>query len=497
MNAIGGIENMRRQSESFLARSHGVFIDGAWSAAASDTLVDVVDPASGSVISRVQAAGVEDAERAILAARSAFDDGPWTALPAAERARYMTRLADAIEQSGAEIAYLETLDNGMPLASATRAVGLAVGYLRYFAGWCGKIAGQVHEVSMPNVHAYSIKEPIGVVGTITPWNFPFVMEVAKLAQALAAGCTVVMKPAELTPLSALKLADLIAECDFPKGVINVIVGPGSVVGKTLVEHPLVDKISFTGSTATGKWIIQAAAGNLKRVTLELGGKSPSIIFPDANLDAAIPGAAMQIFANSGQVCVAGSRLFVHRKVYDEVVAGISRFAAGLRVLPGLDPDSQMGPLVSQDQFDRVSAFIHSGIAEGAEVVHGGARVGDKGYFMQPTVIAGAHRDMRIVREEIFGPVVAAMPFDDDDLDAIARQANDTEYGLAAYLWTQDVGKVHKMARKIRAGIIQVNGGASLEASLPFGGFKQSGWGREYGAEGVEAFLETKSVAVRL
>ena len=323
------------------------------------------------------------------------------------------------------------------------------------------------------------------------------MEVAKLAQALAAGCTVVMKPAELTPLSALKLADLIAECDFPKGVINVIVGPGSIVGKALVEHPLVDKISFTGSTATGKWIIQAAAGNLKRVTLELGGKSPSVIFPDANLEAAIPGAAMQIFANSGQVCVAGSRLFIHRKVYDEVVEGISRFAAGLKVLPGIDPDSQMGPLVSQDQFDRVAGFIRSGVAEGAEVVQGGARVGDKGFFMQPTVIAGANRDMQIVREEIFGPVVAAMPFDDDDLDAVARQANDTEYGLAAYLWTQDVSKVHKMARKIRAGIIQVNGGASLEASLPFGGFKQSGWGREYGAEGVEAFLETKSVAIRL
>ena len=247
------------------------------------------------------------------------------------------------------------------------------------------------------------------------------MEVAKLAQALAAGCTVVMKPAELTPLSALKLADLIAECDFPKGVINVIVGPGSIVGKALVEHPLVDKISFTGSTATGKWIIQAAAGNLKRVTLELGGKSPSVIFPDANLEAAIPGAAMQIFANSGQVCVAGSRLFIHRKVYDEVVEGISRFAAGLKVLPGIDPDSQMGPLVSQDQFDRVAGFIRSGVAEGAEVVQGGARVGDKGFFMQPTVIAGANRDMQIVREEIFGPVVAAMPFDDDDLDAVARQ----------------------------------------------------------------------------
>ncbi|MBK5264049.1 MAG: aldehyde dehydrogenase family protein, partial [Alphaproteobacteria bacterium] len=375
--------------------------------------------------------------------------------------------------------------------------GIAVSYLRYFAGWCGKITGQIHNTTMPNVHAYSLKEPVGVVGTITPWNFPFVMEVAKLAQALAAGCTVVMKPAELTPLSALKLAELIRECDFPKGVINIVVGHGAVAGKALVEHEMVDKISFTGSTATGKWIVQAAAGNLKRVTLELGGKSPSFIFPDANLDAAIPGAAMQIFANSGQVCVAGSRLFIHRAIFDRVVEGISQFAAALKVLPGLHPDSQIGPLVSQGQFDRVAGYIQSGIDEGAEVVQGGVRVGDQGYFIQPTVIANANRDMRVVREEIFGPVVAAMPFDDDDLDAIARQANDTEYGLAAYLWTQDVGKVHKMARKIRAGMIQVNGGASLEASVPFGGYKQSGWGREYGAEGVEAFLETKSVAVRL
>ena len=497
MNAPATMNQPSDGVASFLARIHKPFIDGEWVDVLGDEMIAVFDPATGLEIARVQAAGRADVDRAVKAARAAFDCGPWPRMPAAERARHMLRLADAIDAAAPDIAYLETLDNGMPLASATRAAGLGSANLRYFAGWCGKISGQIHNTTLPDVHAYSLKEPVGVVGAITPWNFPFVMEVAKVSQALAAGCTVVLKPAELTPLTALKLAELVAACDFPKGVINIVVGHGDPAGRALVEHPDVDKISFTGSTATGKWIVQAAAGNLKRVTLELGGKSPTIIFPDADLEKAIPGAAMAIFANSGQVCVAGSRLFVHRDIYDRVIEGVSAFAQSLVVAPGLDPRSQLGPLVSQGQFDRVAGYIQCGVEEGAEVVQGGGRVGQEGYFIQPTVIANAHRGMRIVREEIFGPVVAAMPFENEDLDAIARQANDTSYGLAAYLWTRDVSKVHKLASRIRAGQIQVNGGASLDPAVPFGGYKQSGWGREYGAEGVEAFLETKSICVRL
>ncbi|MDB5582456.1 MAG: betaine-aldehyde dehydrogenase [Bradyrhizobium sp.] len=497
MNAPIGVDQLQDGASEFLARLHRPFINGEWVDATGSEVIDVVNPATGEVFARVQAAVAQDIDRAVRAARAAFDEGPWPRMAPAERSGWLLKLADAVERAAPEIAYLETLDNGMPFTSGMRAAGIGAAYLRYFASWCGKVTGQVHNVAVPNVFAYSVKEPVGVVAAITPWNFPFVMEVQKLSQALAAGCTVVLKPAELTPLSALKFAELVQECDFPKGVINIVVGRGDQAGKALVEHELVDKISFTGSTATGKWIVAAAAGNLKRVTLELGGKSPTIIFDDANLDQAIPGAAMSVFANSGQVCVAGSRLFVHRSVYDRVVAGISSFAASLKVAPGLDPASQLGPLVSQGQFDRVASYIQSGVEEGAEIVHGGERVGDKGYFMQPTVIANTHPDMRMVREEIFGPVVAAIPFDDDDLDAIARQANDTSYGLAAYLWTRDVSKVHKLAGKIRAGSIQVNGGLALDPAVPFGGFKQSGWGRENGGAGIEAFLETKSVLVRL
>jgi phenylacetaldehyde dehydrogenase len=457
----------------------------------------VINPATGQLLAKVQAAGAKDVDRAVRAARVAFDDGPWPRLPPAERARFMMKLADSIAGAKEEIAYLETLDNGMPLSSGTRAAGLAVAHLTYFAGWCGKVAGEIHNVNQPDMHVYTVKEPIGVVGAITPWNFPFVMEVAKISQALAAGCTVVLKPAELTPLSALKLAELVREAGFPKGVINVVVGYGDPAGKALVEHEQVDKISFTGSTATGKWIVQAAAASLKRVTLELGGKSPSIIFPDADLSKAIPGAAMHVFANSGQVCAAGSRLFVHRKVFDEVIEGVAAFAKALRVAPGIDPQCQIGPLISQNQFDKVMGYIESGVQDGAKIVQGGGRVGEQGYFMQPTVVGQTRRDMRMVREEIFGPVVAAIPVEEEDLDSIARYANDTPYGLSAFVWTRDVSKVHKLAAKIRAGSIQVNGGLAMDPAVPFGGYKQSGWGREFGAAGIEAFLETKAVVIRL
>jgi phenylacetaldehyde dehydrogenase len=337
-----------------------------------------------------------------------------------------------------------------------------------------------------------------VVGAIVPWNFPLAMAVSKIAPALAMGCTVVLKPAELTPLTAIRLAQLIQQVGFPPGVVNVVTGFGDPAGKALVEHPDVDKISFTGSTVVGKSIVAGAAGNLKRVSLELGGKSPVIVFPDADLERATQGAADGIFRNAGQVCVAGSRLYVHKKVFDKVVEGVVERARKLRVGPGMEPETQMGPLVSQKQLERVSGYIDSGTAQGAEVVVGGKRMeGRNGYFMQPTVLSETNRDMRVVREEIFGPVVCAMPIDDDDLERIARVANDTDYGLSSNIWTRDISIAHKLAKKIKAGMVRVNGGMGLDYALPFGGYKQSGWGREHGREGVEAYTEVKSITVAL
>ena len=481
----------------FLSQPHQLFIAGAWTDAESEQTIDVINPGTGQVVAQAQAGGSSDINRAVRAARVAFDEGPWPQMAPTERSRLMFALADAVEAATDEVSYVETINHGMPLHAAKRAVSLAVANLRYFGGWCGKLGGQTHSLTQPDTLAYTIKEPVGVVGAITPWNFPFVMAVAKMSQALAAGCTVVLKPAELTPLSALKLAHLVCEEDFPAGVINVVPGYGDPAGRELVEHDGVDKITFTGSTETGKSIIRAAAGNLKRVALELGGKSPAIVFPDADLEQAIPGAAMAAFANAGQVCVAGSRLFVHRKVFDDVIDGIISFTGALKVGSGLDPTSQIGPLISKGQLDRVAEYIGSGVDEGARVVQGGGRIGTEGYFMQPTVVADTRPDMRLVREEIFGPVLCAMPVGDDDLDSIAHLANDTPYGLAAYVWTRDASRIHKLAGRIRAGTIHVNGGAHLDPAMPFGGYKQSGWGRESGAQGVEEFLETKAVIVRL
>ena len=482
----------------FLARTHELFIDGRFVPAQSGKTLDVINPATGEVFAKVAAGDASDIDLAVKAARKAFETGPWPSMSAGGRRNLLLKLADALEAHADEIATLESMDNGMPLMVARfAAVAGAAECLRYNAGWAGKINGETPSLSIPNHHAYTLREPVGVVGSITPWNFPLAMEVAKIAPALAVGCTVVLKPAELTPLTAVRLAELIQEVGFPPGVVNIVTGFGDPAGKALVAHPEVDKISFTGSTAVGKSIVAAAAGNLKRVALELGGKSPVIIFPDADLERATEGAANGIFGNAGQVCVAGSRLFVHKSVFDRIVGGVAERARKLRVGAGLQPDTQMGPLVSQRQLERVTGYIQSGTQDGAEVVVGGKRVEGKGYFIQPTVLAQTNRDMRVVREEIFGPVVCAMPIDDDDLERIAKQANDTDYGLSSNIWTRDISLAHKLARKIKAGMVRINGGQGLDYALPFGGYKQSGWGRENGREGVEAYTEIKSISVAL
>ncbi len=483
---------------SFLARTHALFIDGKFVPAQSGETFDVINPATGEVFAKAAAGGAADIDLAVKAARRAFESGPWSSMNASGRRNLMWKLAEALEKNADEIATLETLDNGMPLTMARFMVAGGAECLRYNAGWAGKINGETPSIAAPNHHVYTLREPIGVVGAITPWNVPLAMEVNKVAAALAAGCTVVLKPAELTPLTAIRLAELIAEVGFPPGVVNVVTGFGDPAGKALAVHPDVDKISFTGSTVVGKSIVAAAAGNLKRVALELGGKSPVIIFPDADLERATIGAADGIFRNAGQVCVAGSRLYVHKKVFDEVVGGVVERAKALKVGSGMQPDTQMGPLISQKQLDRVSGYVQSGTEQGAEIVVGGKRVeGNKGYFMQPTVLAETNRDMRVVKEEIFGPVVCAMPIDDEDLDRIVKIANDTEYGLSSNVWTQNISLAHKLARRIKAGTVRINGGAGIDYAMPFGGYKQSGWGRENSREGVEAYTEVKSVSVAL
>ncbi len=494
MNVTVAPHAVDRLAADFLSREHRHLIGDQWVASSSGETFPVVNPATGEVIAHVALGGVDDVEAAVQAARKALD-GPWSRLSHARRAKLLFDLADLIEARADRIALLETLDNGKPFRDAlTVDVASAVEDLREFAGWATKITGESPRVPNGHVHAYTVREPVGVAGLIVPWNYPFMIAVSKVAPALAAGCTVVLKPAEQTPLTALMLGDLLLEVGFPEGVVNIVTGDGGA-GAALVEHDGVDKVSFTGSTEVGKAIIRASAGNLKRVTLELGGKSPVVIFPDADLERAIEGAAGGIFANSGQVCVANSRLYAHQDVFDQVVEGIANRAKAIKVGPGVDADSEMGPLVSQEQFDRVSSLLESGVREGANTVTGGGRLGTEGFFVEPTVITGATSDMQIMREEIFGPVLSSSSFNEADLDKIAHEANNTAYGLAAYVWTRDVGTAHKMASRIKAGTVRVNGGRA--PNMPFGGFKQSGWGRENGRIGVEAFTEIKSVVIGL
>ncbi len=484
-------------TQASLARPFQLLIDGGWCDAASGETLDVVNPADGRIIAAIPAAGREDIDRAVRAARRAFEDGPWPKMPPGERARLLWRIADLLEARLTEFAELETLDNGKPIAMSKRLdVPASVAALRYWAGWCTKIAGETRALDMPGEYlAMTLREPIGVVGLITPWNFPLMAIVTKLGPALAAGCTVILKPAEQTSLTAIRLGEIIVEAGMPAGVVNIVTGTGSVVGAALAEHDGIDKISFTGSTAVGKSLIGAARGNLKRLTLELGGKSPTIILPDADLAKAIPGAAQSIFINSGQVCVAGSRLYVARAQIDAVLDGITKVATHFKMGPGLDPGTLMGPLVSDRQQERVLAHIESARSEGASIIAGGKAAGDEGYFVEPTIIRDVKPEMQVCREEIFGPVLVATPFDDPD--ELAALANDTIYGLAASIWTRDISAAYRLARKVRAGTITINSGPLSGPNIPFGGFKQSGWGRENGAEGIESFTELKTVITAL
>jgi len=481
----------------FLGRSHGLLIDGGWQDAADGGTLPAEDPATSQTIASIAAGQAADVDRAVEAAERALRDPAWRALPPGERTRLLWRLADLIERDQDALAHLESLDNGMPLSLARFSVGGAISGLRYNAGWAGKISGETPNVSAPDHHAYTVYEPVGVVGAIIPWNLPLTMATNKIGPAIAAGCTLVLKPAELTSLSALWLGQLILEAGFPAGTVNIVTGLGAQAGAALAAHPRVAKISFTGSTATGQAIAAAALPTLKRVTLELGGKSPVFIFPDADLDAAALGAANGIFLNSGQVCVAGSRLYAHRRVFDRIVDAVAGHADALRVGPGLAEGTQIGPLVSGGQKQRVEGFLTQAAADGAARVTGGEMgSGGSGHFVRPTVLASVDPHMSVYREEIFGPVLSVMPFEEDDLDALAARANDTRYGLAANIWTRDISRAHKLARRIEAGLIRVNG-AGMDHALPFGGFKQSGWGRENGREGVLAHLELKSVSIRL
>lgn len=473
-----------------------LLIDGLFRSTQSGETFASVNPATLESVGEVGAGGRADVDAAVAAARAAFRDRRWAGIPAPQRARILNRIADLIEAEMEMLVRNEVCENGMPIAIARRTIGTGVQAFRYFAGWIGKIHGQTGEIAAGEaLHAYTLKQPIGVAALIVPWNGPFMMACNKLATALAAGCTVVLKPAEDTSLNTLNLGRIALEAGVPAGVVNIVTGLGSVVGAALVEHPDVDKVSFTGSTEVGRQIVRAAAGNFKRVTLELGGKSPVIVLDDADLEQAVPAILMGIMGNSGQACVAGSRLYAQRGIYDRLIQALADAASKLVIGNGLDERTQMGPVISQKQFDRILGYIDIGRGEGADVVSGGGRHGDSGFFIQPTILSRVATDARVVREEIFGPVLSAMPF--DDIDWVIEQANDTRYGLAGALYTRSLEKAHGIARAVQSGSFWINCHSMIDMSLPFGGMKESGWGRENGAEGLDAYLETRSIVARL
>lgn len=502
MNAQLAITDLAPQSAAareFLARrDHRMLIGGEWVEAVSGQRLETLNPATGSVLGTIPAGGAADVDRAVAAARAAFESPAWRDMTGAKRARLLWSIADALEAHMDELCELETLDQGKPLWVAKYAeVPGAIDQFRYFAGEATKIEGTTIPTSIDyqpagkKIFAYTLKEPVGVVGAIVPWNSPLVLTAMKIAPALAAGCTMVLKPAEDTSLTALRLAEILQAAGLPAGVFNVVTGLGEQAGAALAAHPDVDKVAFTGSTEVGKLMLDAAKGNLKKLTLELGGKSPAIVLPDADLEFAIPGAANAIFFNAGQVCVAGSRLYVHESIFERVIDGVVNYARGIRLGHGLDPQTQMGPVVSRKQADRIASYIAGGRADGAEVRVGGGQLGAHGTFIEPTVLTGVRPSMKVVREEIFGPVVVASPF--RDVAEVPSFANDTSFGLAASVWTQDLSAAHRLAAQIRAGTVWINCHSMFDATLPIGGMKQSGWGRESGHQAMNNYLETKTV----
>lgn len=498
---ITGFEASNQAAIQFLERKRlNMLIDDEWVQAAEEKLLEVFDPATGGKLLDVPYASADDVDRAVQAARRAFDKGPWPRMTPAERGRVLTRVADLIERHAEELAELETLDNGKPLATATHfEIPMAAQQFRFFGGVGHSIAGQTLSPSInyqppgQRVVAYTRKQPIGVVGAIIPWNAPLIMAALKLAPSLASGCTVVLKPAEDTPLTALRLGELLIEAGVPPGVINIVPGVGEVAGVALANHLLVDKITFTGSTAVGKSILDAARGNLKKVSLELGGKSPVIILADADLDAAIEGAASALLYNTGQTCVAGSRLYVHESVYSDVIEGLSKRLSSARLGHGLNPETEIGPLVSPRQADRVFDYIDMGRAEGANILSGGDRLGPNGTFVTPVTMVNVAMDARVMQEEIFGPVIACTPF--GEIDSLLTMANDSIYGLAASVWTRDLSAAHRLSEDVRAGTVWVNCHSYFEPTLPVGGFKQSGWGHDSGVIALDNYLETKTVCM--
>lgn len=503
------IQSMLPSVAAFLKKRHGQYIAGAWQVDKKAQLIEVKSPATGDVVARIAHACEDDVEAAVIAARQGFEGNEWSKMVPNDRAALLFKLADTLEDKKYELSQIEAIDCGFSMQMMNSiGIKLAADQLRYYAGWVTKLNGETITNSRPREDdhdflTYTKKEPVGVVAQIIPWNFPLGMAIQKLAPALAAGCTVVMKPAEETPLSALYLASLIDKVGFPKGVFNLLNGYGRKTGAALASHRGVDKVAFTGSTDVGKEIIKASSDSLKKVTLELGGKSPVVIMPDANLSSAIPAAARAIFFLSGQNCMAGSRLFVHADVHDEVVSGLKEIASSLTIGSEFNGDGfagqfDVGPLISERQVVRVLSYIDIGMAEGATLLTGGKRASiGVGYFVEPTIFTDCTPEMRIVREEIFGPVLTVQKFNTVDVEEVAALANDSIYGLSASVWTCDLAKAHRIANRIKSGQVGINVHAAIDTAVPFGGYKQSGWGREFGREGLEPYLETKAITAYL
>ncbi len=475
---------------------HGkLFINGKWVNSVSGKTFDTLNPATEEVITSVEEGDSADIDLAVTAARKAFEDGPWKNMDARDRGRILLEIANLIEKNKDELALLETLDNGKPISETTNVdIPLVIDCFLYYAGWADKIHGETIPVR-GEFFNYTLREPVGVVGQIIPWNFPLLMAAWKIAPALACGNTVVLKPAEQTPLTALRLGEICQEAGLPDGVLNIVPGYGPTAGAALAEHMDVDKIAFTGAHTTGRIIMQAASKNLKRISLELGGKSPNIVFADSDIDSAVAGAMTGIFLNQGEVCCAGSRLFLEKSIHDEFVEKLSNKAADMRVGNPEDAGTQMGAQVSREQFDKILGYIDTGKQEGAKLVTGGERCGEKGYFIRPTIFDAVDNNMKIAREEIFGPVVTAITF--DDVSEMVRQSNLSIYGLAAAVWTRDIKKAHRLARDLKAGTIWINTYNTFDAASPFGGFKQSGFGRELGVHALELYTQVKSVWINL